>query len=801
VPLQVRVEHQKAGSTGSETQHWTQTFWCVQFVLVGGNQTIDESDLASIGRMTTSRSDFIAQMTALLEQQQLDSHFDAPRPMSASEVGSKFNYDYPVLSADDLSILVDELVAMSGLEGTPTDLLSGFPLRLNAKLLDNLVYLSNVNRADETSTSEDKDTTHYDDKMKPLLTKFIIVLFTAIPSTLFNAPQATLETILMDASSIDVEEEGVSHLPIDDVSIGIPAGSWASIFVRYKHFLSFATVSLLCGPTAHDAVYTRELLMKSRTLDHLGSMLSTLGSVLAQCNSSSKGNSNSTDTRYVEFFDQCNDRLTETPPSTLAQALIQRAKFCQSHPYIYTASATTEENGIHFLSEVKTLWMHLLFLLRDLIIQYPDLCPVWLSSILYHVASDGSDTSVFTGSSSKEYPDHIECLLALLCSNIAMSLGSSTALLATQVYSSSNEAAFDHKLKAGEVAKNNARKFFRSLLNSEASNTLEKENGVLSFTLSQFVDIVSRMASHSQDNGQEACALLLDLMSLYIEPIDMFPLSDDGKAWGGRTSVLVNNLLSLQEPILQSRALAVILELWSTLVNEDSNEVLRITNMMTLLCVQNVSISSYMLRWPSIMDTLTSMVTPKSSAHAIPLCLILAIRAETSDMVLEKKQHMLSLFTTSINHVHTQLQTATATMTTASDSTNSTSISESREENAEKSAARDHQDAEVRESQAAKAGVRGIAGLSSTLHLLSAPNSGLPHALQYLSETVKKENSSMALLSLHSQLRNLNEAVMAANTTNGKTSDNNQSTGADTLRKTCKAISSYLEGARGSKAD
>ena len=100
---------------GRKHNNWTQNFfWCVQFVLVGGNQTIDKIDLESIGRMTTSRSDFIAQMKALLEQQQLDSHFDAPRPMSASEVGSKFNYDYPVLSADDLSILVDELVAMSG---------------------------------------------------------------------------------------------------------------------------------------------------------------------------------------------------------------------------------------------------------------------------------------------------------------------------------------------------------------------------------------------------------------------------------------------------------------------------------------------------------------------------------------------------------------------------------------------------------------------------------------------------------------------------------------------------------------
>ena len=187
------------------------------------------------------RAEFTRLMVLELEKKTSSVGLNAVADEDIATISRKFDFDYPVLSADNMKSLTSALET----EG------SRFPLRLNTKFVDNLNYIAQSKLA-----SDDK-------AFAKATSSFITSIFLSQPERMFQMNQASLSAIFKRR---DFEAEVTENLVFSNTSkSSTELLSWDEIFSEFFSFLLKGSASLICGVVTDDTVGVLPTLQKVST--------------------------------------------------------------------------------------------------------------------------------------------------------------------------------------------------------------------------------------------------------------------------------------------------------------------------------------------------------------------------------------------------------------------------------------------------------------------------------------------------------------------------------------------------------
>ena len=243
---------------------------------------------------------------------------------------------------------------------------------------------------------------------------------------------------------------------------------------------------------------------------------------------------------------------------------------------------------------VQDIWIHLVFLTRDLLIQFPELLPKTLPQLCESLLTEEgvSEFSV----DRKTFPTSAECLLVLIFSSIAVSLSSVPQ-------SSSSTSASSSEMEDVKVTM--IKKQVRIKRITAARVCLKK---LIDPIFDKLTDIIERMLQHSPDKGVEAAAMLCDIIQLFTtvdESVTTTPL------------LLKESINSSHEKLISSRLLSILVKIWIDLLSGTNDDhsgnnmvatVSRITRILSVICLQRVESGAFLIRLPNFMKSINTII-------------------------------------------------------------------------------------------------------------------------------------------------------------------------------------------------
>lgn len=403
------------------------------------------------------RAAFIESMKAALS---VSEDLNAPPVDDIVAIAKKFDFDFPVLSTENLEALVKVLESEEG----------AFPLRLGAKFSENVNYLTQCKQASEEKA------------FARALSSFTTNIFLSQPERMLQMNRATLSRIFREENIGSGADESVTFPDLSQSHEDIIF--WDKIFERFFLFLLTGSASLLFGVVADDESWCATTITKGNHMENLCKSLNQFGEILALVSDVQE--------------DPAGNQNTEN--CTLLGALRYRARCCNLGVEGSCNFNSKKTQDKRFIDSLQKVWLHMTFLARDVVVQCPSLLERSLGDLLASIDSLSTDIDRFKNAGSgrlsdETYPSSRECLQALVCANIASAL--------QNVSNTVVEAS------AG------AREAFRRTICHEKGNNIGS-----SVTFGSLVVILERMGRLSTDGGAEACALLLDVSALFVDKRD-----------------------------------------------------------------------------------------------------------------------------------------------------------------------------------------------------------------------------------------------------------------------------------------
>lgn len=287
-----------------------------------------------------------------------------------------------------------------------------------------------------------------------------------------------------------------------------------------------------------------------------------------------------------------NNEFTSTTEMTFAQYIqsvnirIKQQKNNDNDSINNNDNISSEEDYI-VQTMMQDIWIHLIFLVRDLLIQFPELLPKTLPQLCEALLTEeDAAESVFLTVDKKTFPTSSECLLVLVFSSIAISI--------SVILNSTSSTAMTTSLEMDEVKAIMIKKQVRIKRIISARACLKK---IIDPINNKLTDIIERMLHHSPDKGIEAAAMLCDIIQLFItldESITMTPL-------------IIESINNSHEKMIASRMLSILAKIWIDLLSESNNDkgnnmiatVSRITRLLSVVCLQRVETGIFLIRLPN----------------------------------------------------------------------------------------------------------------------------------------------------------------------------------------------------------
>ena len=620
------------------------------------------------------RASFIAAMTAELEQQQKNSgDLNAVPDISPSEVARKLHFDFPLVSSNDVNVLVDALET----SGTT------YPINISKRVLVNIVYLTQCRQASE------------DRAFAQAMSKLAASIYVSAPWRLLTMNRETLLDVFKSHKQSGMEDS--VFVSDDDSSRSKGMVSWSDILDHFSDFVCSGSASYVCGTVTNDDGWCADNLQRSSHMENLCSLLSFMGDVMTfTFEKRTESSSLDEESFYTIMPNPGHD-------CDLKNALESRAKqVCGGGGGAPPVSARDQA----FVSTIQKVWLHTAFLARDLLSQCPQLLERYLRVIL------AAMSHLSLPEQSSTYPTSCKCMQALVCSNLAVTICS-------------------HPTVEMQLVKSSSRESLRDFLSPV-------DDGVGDLSLAGLVDIFENMGRHSIDGGVEACSLLLDVSSLYL----------DGYDKRGAGVKLPAQMEAMHNHLLSSRALVTLVGFLDSFtkpsessvdaddglhkLQESSQVVKRLVQTLGKASLQSPGvIGSFILRLPSFGSSLHRMVgawdttsggTSVPPIVMLPLLLALLITEERKSGA--SSPQFQSAFVLSVDMTVTRIEQSSVT-TSESDQEDNDAIDEGNG-NVERELF--ETESELKASCKVKAGQ--IPGLVSSLDTLLSKESGGYQALQ-----------------------------------------------------------------------
>jgi hypothetical protein len=493
-----------------------------------------------------SRDMFIKMMIEELEKQQFaDSNaFEKPPSLTSSQIFKKLCYDFPSLSIEEYTIFrdaINKLLLSHNINNTNSkeeqDFIEIFSL--NHKLLDNLIYLSGSES--KTLPSDNNINNINDNQLKQeIISDICGILYMKLPLYLLECNQLQISNIFCDHSVyIDV----LNSKDGDSDNNNIVLLPWFDICRRFHKFALKSTISLVTNGV--NSSFNKD----SNINTHLEQLIKASTYLKPNSDNITISNSNNNSMKFVDFIQ-----------ITMMEVASEK-------------EASEDENDGDDLNEnykiidwLKNVWVHLVFLSRDLLIHFSDLIeqylPLLCESLLPSIQSNafGNNLNKF-----KIFPNSSECLFVLVCSSIACGISdeysiiSSSSLIINE--KDDNDITINNKdsKEYHEKRKNLIQKEVRIRKNIKARGLLIK---YLEARLLLFTDICDRMYLFSSDGGAEVSSMLGDIMLLYFKEAEI-----NVKSLFKSPAIIAHT----HDSLITSRALSILIKIWIESIDKSTS--------------------------------------------------------------------------------------------------------------------------------------------------------------------------------------------------------------------------------------
>lgn len=485
-----------------------------------------------------AREQFLADIIKELSRQQEEdaAGFAGVQRPNETTVFRKLCFDFPLVSEEDLTQL---LISMSNfIQGFKSGAGSGpfaAEFTLHEKFLENVLLLCNRHTTDAEASAVPGGSAEI------ARFKIAAMLFTRLPAYILQCSDQRLMQLL-----------GRDQLQ----------RSWKDLLLRYQSFVLLSTVSTIGSHIGSGIV---QYLLESECLTSLSDSIATLGAFTvqaervlsdleAQTSASTTVDTTETVAPVVDPLDHLitigmlsataqnetapvNKKRVKSLKELLQYVLVTATVYLSTHPGEAEAHMNAHSMPVDQLSGVlgvvKSCWLHLVFLYRDLLTQYPTLIPTKAAALFTALLTSSSEgSSKLVGKQGVDFPSAAECMYVLVFSTLAShsSTASTSSATGNTGVTSSSGTPIKAALRAHLDAKNN---------------------------LSEYVDLCVRMDKYASNNApksdtaalridSEVQVLLLEAATLYIEDPTRVSVRGGGAAAGmqsGAVSQLVTSRL------------------------------------------------------------------------------------------------------------------------------------------------------------------------------------------------------------------------------------------------------------------
>ena len=431
-----------------------------------------------------------------------------------------------------------------------------------------MVYLS-----DQRST--DKGDEEGDQNKDSNICDICAIVFLKLPYYLLSScNKKTISSIIVDKIKFDESDVNVHHANVD------PLG-WTDICKLLHINILKSTASLFVG-------------IGSKTLmngDYMTSLINAI-SLLHPSNANDDDNVSSDDMNasFSQYIQSVRMRVSQKKSDLNKDHSENGSSNDNSDNDIYTNNNNDDDYDVS-LRLIQDIWIHLVFLARDLLVHFPELLPKTLPQLCEILLRKNrtEEVSVFLkADSTRGFPTPSECLLVLVLSSTCASLSEPTS---SPTLSSSNT----EEIKIAMIKKQ-----VRTKRTAVARSCLKK---LLDPIFSNLTDICERMLKYSPDKGVEAAAVLCDITQLFIID-DTAPSSS------------LSPVNRSHEKLITSRVLSMLVKIWMDILSDvKSNRggnnmiatVCRITKLLSIACLQSTDTSAFLIRFPNFIPTVTSV--------------------------------------------------------------------------------------------------------------------------------------------------------------------------------------------------
>lgn len=376
---------------------------------------------------------FLEMMIQELSRQQTEdaTSFFAPPPPAEDALFRKMCFDFPEISDESLS----QLAAATNKciekldEANATKKVSKSALEqvfcLHETFVENVVTMCNAVAA--------PDSTKTNDSLPQGKHKLACVLFLRVPKLLLQTTADTLLPLLNAAPN---------------------SVTWKDVILKFQSFVSLSTVSVIAAGSSTAAGSVQQLLADSACLTDTCAVVAQLGAFLVQAEqllgqldpSTLPTDTNTAASAEDLSKEESGETSAEKANKTLNASLqlldalgtvgITGNSFPSLASLLQTllANAGSASGVVHnehtqrlgaAVTVLKTSWLHLTFLVRDLLLLFPSLIPTKAVLLLNALYAPG-EKDLFSMQKRDHFPTSAECLYVLCLSSLAAHVSNDT---------------------------------------------------------------------------------------------------------------------------------------------------------------------------------------------------------------------------------------------------------------------------------------------------------------------------------------------------------------------------------------
>lgn len=429
-----------------------------------------------------SRESFIESIIFELQLQKNDniSAFEKPKPLAPLMIFKKLCYDFPIISNEELAVLDDSLKILANDDVLKENLEILLDLKNNfcfdSKFIENIIFMSGtISECKESNNVKNKEEIA-GSICSTLFIKFTHHLISCEKEKIITSFQNKYITLHIQKDTIN-NKENLSLL------------SWNEIMNKFHNFITKSSLSIL-------SVINNEMLINEKYIETINKIISIFNPFKSHLNNNwnavTYNNDNILIFKDILFF------------SNHFKQFYPRSDEIIKETINYKSEILSYEDIISISLKSQEIWIHCIFLLRDLMIQHPMILIHSLATVCddlkFTTVKDYKDSSIEPSScvfQEDAYPNATELLFALVLSSVCYSYLPPAHGPTSQFASTTHSMAVPSTL---QLHKRNSQKVLKSYCISN---------------FSVLVSICNRMSVHSDDRT-EYITVLCDAMAFFL---------------------------------------------------------------------------------------------------------------------------------------------------------------------------------------------------------------------------------------------------------------------------------------------